>query len=201
VRRAGAPEHVFGEIDMPRNRRGGRSFCHTRPKNHAITVSSARRLSTPRELPHKIQLNRPRQERKWQPEMDALSPLCCADAPPMRRTSPVTALAKLDQRTREARLVRSVRAQLTAHVGGKPSATQAALIEQAAQLALRIATMDRDFAKSGGLTEHDSKAYLAWANAYGRLMRHLGLKGAAERGPSLAEHLAAHASPPRNVGP
>jgi hypothetical protein len=44
------------------------------------------------------------------------------------------ALAKLDQRTKEARLMRETRAELVAHVGGKPSAVQAAMIERACQL-------------------------------------------------------------------
>ena len=50
-----------------------------------------------------------------------------------RHTAPV-ALAKLDQRTKEARLMRETRAELAAHVGGKPSAVQAAMIERACQL-------------------------------------------------------------------
>jgi hypothetical protein len=36
------------------------------------------------------------------------------------------ALAKLDQRTKEARLMRETRAALVAHVGGKPSAVRCA---------------------------------------------------------------------------
>ena len=106
------------------------------------------------------------------------------------------ALAKLDQRTREARLLRETRAELTLHVGGNPSATQRALIEQCAQLRLRLATMDRAFAEAGAkMTAHDSRTYLAWANSYTRTLRQLGLQGPSARGPSLAEILAA--SPPR----
>ncbi len=90
--------------------------------------------------------------------------------------------------------MRETRAELTAHVGGTPSATQRALIEQAAQLALRLAAMDRKFAETGGQTEHDSRTYLAWSNSYSRLLRQLGLKGAAERPKSLADHLAERAT-------
>lgn len=50
--------------------------------------------------------------------------------------------------------------------------------------------MDRNFAKSQQMTEHDSRTYLAWSNSYSRLLRQLGLKGAAERAPSLADLLA-----------
>jgi hypothetical protein len=52
------------------------------------------------------------------------------------------ALAKLDQRTKDARLIRETRA---VHVGGNPSVTQRALIEQLVQIKLRLAVMDRNF--------------------------------------------------------
>src|ERR1700692_4169958 len=48
-----------------------------------------------------------------------------------------TTLAKLDQRTKEARLVRETRAAFVAHVGGKPSAVQSELIGQAVQIRWR----------------------------------------------------------------
>src|SRR5215472_7849796 len=98
------------------------------------------------------------------PEMHSRHP---ADAPEIRPYSRPAALAKLDQRTKEARLIRETRAELLAHVGGNPSATQRALIEQLVQIRLRIALMDRKFAESGAQTDHDSRTYLAWANSYG----------------------------------
>jgi hypothetical protein len=96
-------------------------------------------------------------------------------------------LAKLDGRTREARLLHVARAELVAHVGGTPSATQRALIEQIIQLRLRLATMDRKFAETGAQTDHDSRTYLAWANSHARLLRQLGLKGTT---PTQTETLA-----------
>jgi hypothetical protein len=116
--------------------------------------------------------------------------------PPIGPYSRPHTLAKMDQRTKEARLMRETRAELTAHVGGKPSATQRALIEQAVQLRLRIATMDRRFATSIEMTQHDSRTYLAWSNSYSRLLRQLGLKATAERPPTLAEILAQPYTPP-----
>ena len=103
------------------------------------------------------------------------------------------ALAKLDQRTKEARLMRETRAALVAHVGGKPSAVQSAMIERACQLTLRIVAMDRKFAETGEQTDHDSRTYLAWSNSLTRTLRQLGLKGAATEPPSLADYLAARA--------
>ena len=101
------------------------------------------------------------------------------------RYRPAT-LVKLDQRTKEARLVRETRAALVAHVGGAPSAVQSAIIDQLVQLRLRLAVMDRRFAETGGQTEHGSRVYLAWANSFSRLLRHLGIDGAKAAPPSLA---------------
>jgi hypothetical protein len=116
------------------------------------------------------------------------------NARPLGPYSRPTVLAKRDQRTREARLLREARAELTAHVGGNPSATQRALIDQAAQLRLRLACMDRKFAESGAFTEHDSRTYLAWSNSYTRALAQLGMKSAEAKGMSLTERLAAAAA-------
>ena len=110
------------------------------------------------------------------------------------------ALGKLDQRTKEARLMREAHAELVAHVGGNPSATQSALIDQAVQIKLRLAVMDRKFAESHAQTDHDSRQYLAWANSFTRLLRQLGLKGAPERAPDLASYLASRAPTPAPAG-
>jgi hypothetical protein len=99
-------------------------------------------------------------------------------------------LAKLDQRTREARLMRQTREALVQHLGGKPSATEKLLIERAANLQLRIATMDRKFSETGEMTEHDTRTYLAWTGSLSRLLRDLGLKGTPPKPPTVAEVMA-----------
>ena len=109
--------------------------------------------------------------------------------PPIGPYSRPDSLAKISGRTREGRIVRGVRADLTAHLGGKPSATQRVLIERAAMLTLRIALMDAK-ASDGRLSEKDGREYLAWTNTLTRLMRQLGLKGTAQQPRTLAEHLA-----------
>lgn len=103
-------------------------------------------------------------------------------------------LAKLDGRTREARLLRETRAELAQHVGGAPSATQRALIERCAQLSLRIALMDAKFAETSIQTEHDSRTYLAWSSTLSRTLRELGVHAAPARPRTLADHLAAKAA-------
>jgi hypothetical protein len=94
--------------------------------------------------------------------------------------------------------MRETRAELAAHVGGRPTAVQSALIERAAQLSLRIAAMDRRFAELGKQTDHDSRTYLAWSNSLTRTLAQLGVAGAVEK-PPLGFSLACRArycSPP-----
>jgi hypothetical protein len=86
------------------------------------------------------------------------------------------ALAKLDGRTREAALMRRVRAELTAHVGGAPTFPERVLIDRAAILALRIAQIDAKIVAGGDLTTHDNNHAIAWHNAYRRTIEALGIK-------------------------
>jgi hypothetical protein len=113
-------------------------------------------------------------------------------APKYRPYSSHNRLAKLDGRTKEAMLARETRAELLAHVGHHPSATQRQLIEQLVQIRLRLALMDRRFAETGAQTDHDGRTYLAWANSYGRLLRLLGMETGAppRRQPMLCDVLA-----------
>jgi hypothetical protein len=103
-------------------------------------------------------------------------------------------LGKLDRRTWQGRLLRDVRLELAEHVGGHPSAAQLALIEQVAQIRLRLAMFDRKHAERGRMSAHDGRTYLAWANSYSRMLLALGLErhqpAAAAKPPSLAEILA-----------
>src|SRR5450631_3337055 len=91
------------------------------------------------------------------------------------------------RRTREAQMAKRFRAELTAHVGGAPSTVGRALIEQAAQLKLQLAVMDRRFAETNEMSAHDSRVYLAWSNSLTRTLRELGIKGVPPRPLSPAE--------------
>jgi hypothetical protein len=101
-----------------------------------------------------------------------------------------TALAKMDLRSPEGRLLARVRGDLTRHVGGTPSAVQRALIDQAAMLQLHVAMMDARALGRGGLSARDARQYLAWANALSQLLRQLGLRGTPAPRRSPAEHMA-----------
>ena len=86
--------------------------------------------------------------------------------------------------------MRETRAALVAHVGGKPSAVQSAMIERACQLTLRIVAMDRKFAETGAQTDHDSRTYLAWSNSLTRTLAQLGVESATTaREPTIVDLL------------
>ena len=90
---------------------------------------------------------------------------------------PVT-LAQLDGRTREAALMRRVRTELVAHVGGNPTFPQRLLIERAVILSLRCAQIDAKILEGQPLTLHDSNFALAWNNALRRTLVELGAEPA-----------------------
>jgi hypothetical protein len=115
---------------------------------------------------------------------------------PRRASEDLRVPVKLDTRTKLSRAAEAFRHDPISHVGGKPNAVQTALINQAVQLQMRVLAMDAAFVDNGGQSAHDAKQYLAWANAITRLLGRLGIKGAAEKPPSLAELLGAPASPP-----
>ncbi|GAN81464.1 hypothetical protein [Acidocella aminolytica] len=105
--------------------------------------------------------------------------------------SSAVALAKLDGRTKEARRLKEIRTELCEHLGGTPSSTQTILIDRVAILLLRLEIMDAKALDGTPMTDHDQRAYLAWANALSRMLRHLGLKGQAGKPPTLADVLKA----------
>lgn len=105
-------------------------------------------------------------------------------------------LARPDGRTREARLLKAARAALFTHLGGEDrlSAPQRALVERAAMLQLRVASLDTKII-DGTFSEFDAKTYLAFSNSLTRTMTALGLEPAAatpiDPMQRLHDHLAA----------
>src|SRR6266571_7099169 len=86
---------------------------------------------------------------------------------------------KLDGRTREAALMRKVRTELTAHVGGNPNFVQRMLIERAVILSLRCAQIDdRIMSDKVILSQMDSNQGIAWQNALRRTLVALGVESA-----------------------
>lgn len=120
----------------------------------------------------------------------------------MRKIGPHSrpkSLAKIDGRTREAALMRRTREALVAHVGNCPTATQRVMIDQAVQLTIRIAAMDRKYAETGEQTDFDSRTYLAWTGSLTRLMRTLGLEAAPPPKQSHAQWLAGLSQAPEEA--
>ncbi len=83
---------------------------------------------------------------------------------------------RLDGRTAIARQVDSPRATLLAELGPQPTRRQEALVAQVAELKIRLLAMDRAFLRTGEMTVHDSRVYLAWSNSYVRALRLLGIE-------------------------
>jgi hypothetical protein len=100
----------------------------------------------------------------------------------------------VDGRLAEAKLMASVRAEVTQHLGGKPSATQKILIDRAAALSLRIHLMDRESARSGGMSERNGRQYQAWSNSLTRVLNQIGFKAVADKPPALQDYLAARSA-------
>lgn len=91
------------------------------------------------------------------------------------------ALAKIDGRSPEARLIARTRADLTRHVGGKPTAVQKALINRIAILTMHVARIDKRAIEKGGMSEADSRTYLAHSNSLCRALGQLGLQSKADQ--------------------
>lgn len=79
-----------------------------------------------------------------------------------------------DGRSVEARLLKKVRADLTAHLGGYPNLAQQLLIERAARLSLRLFELDRQLNEGEDLTATDHQHY---ANAEANLTKVISALG------------------------
>jgi hypothetical protein len=106
----------------------------------------------------------------------------------------VTAPVRLHGNSAPRRAAAKLRTDLIAHCGNRPSATQLAIIEQAAELKVRLAVMDQEFIRTGRRSAHASRDYLAWSNSLVRLLRQLGLHGVEQRAVPLADLLAQSAA-------
>jgi hypothetical protein len=101
-------------------------------------------------------------------------------------------LGKPDGRTREGRLLRQIRRALTEQLGGEEKLTpaQRLLIERAAHLQLRCATLDGRLADHT-FTGYDNAAYVAFANGLRRCLEALNLETPlAAPAPSLHDYIA-----------
>lgn len=111
----------------------------------------------------------------------------------MRKIGPHSRPEKLrviDGRRAEAKLMRDVSAELTAHIGGRPSVTQRMMIERAATLVLRLRLLDRLTLSEAGLSEKNAREAVCWENALRRTLVALGLEPSRPAPPSLQDIIA-----------
>jgi hypothetical protein len=101
-------------------------------------------------------------------------------------------LAKLDGRTREARRLRAITADLTEHCGGagRVSAAQRYLIQRTAVDLLRLELLDVQMA-TGTLSEHTGKIAHALRSSVRLSLRQLGMAPAKAQPLDAVEYLAA----------
>jgi hypothetical protein len=102
----------------------------------------------------------------------------------------IGAATAIDGRSAEGRYLRDLEQQLIAHCGGSPTITQRLLIERLIRTTVQLQALDTKLAAGDSWTDHDSRTHGGLINRQRLLLRELGLKGAAERAPSLAEYLA-----------
>ncbi|HEX3861080.1 MAG TPA: hypothetical protein VHY35_05255 [Stellaceae bacterium] len=95
-----------------------------------------------------------------------------------------------DGRSAEGRFIRDLEAQLIAHVGGSPSIAQKLLIDRIIKTTMQVDALDAKLAE-GTWTDHDSRTHGGLINRQRLLLREIGMKPAAARQPTLAEHFAA----------
>jgi hypothetical protein len=99
----------------------------------------------------------------------------------------------VDGRSAEGRYIRDLEAQLIAHIGGEPIIAQKLLIDRIVKTSMQVDALDAKLA-SGNWTDTDARTHGGLVNRQRLLLRELGMKPAAGKTPSLAEHLAKRAA-------
>jgi hypothetical protein len=94
-----------------------------------------------------------------------------------------------DGRSAGGRYVRALEAELVAHCGGSPTATQRHLIKDAILLRLQIDGL-AEKQRTGPWTSHDTVTFSGALRNHRSVLRDLGLSPAAARAPTLAEAMA-----------
>jgi hypothetical protein len=116
--------------------------------------------------------------------------------PRSRKVGPFSrdrSLSTLDKRTKAGRILRSTLADLTAHVGGDPSAAEALLIQSAALKATRLFLLSEKLLNGAEIGADGDHHALAWLNSMRQDLTALGLaKRVRDVTPSLADYIAAN---------
>jgi hypothetical protein len=105
-------------------------------------------------------------------------PATYAPPPPPLRTNPAMLPLSWTRtgKTKTGELIRRISNDLTAHVGGNPSAAQALIIGRSAWLIAHLTALDEAAIKDGGLSPHAATEYANLNNALTGTLSALGLK-------------------------
>jgi hypothetical protein len=111
--------------------------------------------------------------------------------PPLGAHSRRLASGKLDGRTRVARRLRAITAELTDHLGGpdRVTAPQRYLIERVAIDIVRLEALDAEMA-TGRISEHDARIAHALRNSVRLALREIGFAPPPPRQPTFEEIMA-----------
>jgi len=114
--------------------------------------------------------------------------------PKIRKPGPFSrdrSLSTLDKRTKAGRVLRTTIGDLTAHLGGEPTAAEALLIQSAALKATRLFLLSEKLLAGGEIGEDGDHHALAWLNSMRQDLTALGLaRRVRDVTPSLSEYLA-----------
>lgn len=101
-------------------------------------------------------------------------------------------LGKPSGRTKEGRLLKTIRLELFDHLGGEDNVPlpKRMLVERCCQLQLRLSLFEEKACR-GELTDLDNRNYVCFTNSLARTLAALGLQRPTAPAPSLADHLAA----------
>lgn len=95
-----------------------------------------------------------------------------------------------DRRTREGAYAKAVRDNLTAHVGGEPSAAEQLLIDSTTVLAVVTSIMGNAILEDSADAPARTATFLAWNNTLRRNLEALGIKSKAKALPAPLEYAA-----------
>jgi hypothetical protein len=113
---------------------------------------------------------------------------------PLSRKS---SLAAVDGRTLVGRILKQVRSELVAHLGGDPSVAELLLIENAAMKSARVALLSQKLAEGGEIAPGADHHVLAWSNSLRLDLMALGLqRRVRDVTPRLSDIIKAHADKP-----
>ena len=98
-------------------------------------------------------------------------------------------LAQIDGRLLEAHREKAIIAELTTHVGGRPSSVQRIMIARAARLLVMLESLERQILEEGTIGDLAGRQVLAWTNSLRQVLTALGVEPAESELPTLKAYI------------